>query len=100
MAKRRIYCDGAEMILFWDGRQHEETMSLKSNEIASIKFLKTTEKKFLFFNSESEKIEIKPSKLAYSITYSKSKAKEFFEQYKEELAKFAKDNNVTFHNTL
>ena len=100
MSKRRIFCDGFEMILLYDGNQKEETLSLKANEIARIQFEKFEERKMFFLKVPSEKIEIRPSKLNYSIVYTKSRAKELFDQYKVELTKFAQDNKVTFYNNL
>ncbi|MEI6602951.1 MAG: hypothetical protein WCL54_05650 [Clostridia bacterium] len=100
MTKQRIFCDKHEVTLLYDGNQKEESMTLLASEIARIQFDKVIERKFLFLKVESERIEIKPSKLNYSIIYSKSKAKERFEQYKTDLEKFAKDNRVTFVNNL
>ena len=100
MAKRRIFCDGRELVLLYNTKNGEESLNLSRSEIASIQFGKYIERKFFFFKVQTEKIEIKPSKKPFSIVYTKSRAKEFFERYKEELASFAKDNRVTFHNNL
>lgn len=100
MAKRRIFCDGKELVLLYDGIKGEESLNLISSDIARIQFNRNIEKKFLFFKVQTETIEIKPSKLPFTIKYSRARAKEHFDQYKAELSKFAVDNKVTFFNNL
>jgi len=96
MANRRIYIDKSELTLLIPGKKKVEDVHLASSVITRIQFDKCTERMLFVIPQQSEKITIVSSKRAQPVVYTKSKNKEFFSQYKEELEKFAKDNNVTF----
>jgi hypothetical protein len=95
-AKRRMTFDKTEIVLMTDKSQ---ILNLTYDQIVRIQFDKCIEKK-LFSKFDSEKIEIMTRKQSEPVIYYKSKEKEFFEEYKEELAKFAKANRITFINNL
>lgn len=94
VAKRRIFCDGYEVVLLMKG--NNEPLNLTKEKIMHIYFLKHKERRFLFFSVPSEKIDIKPNNVPYSIFYTKRSCGKYFEQYKADLAKFARDHKITF----
>ncbi len=96
MANRRIYLDKSELTLLIPGKKKVEDVHLASSVITRIQFDKCTERIFLVIPKQSEKITIVSSKRAQPVVYTKGQNKAFFDQYKEELAKFAKEYNVTF----
>jgi len=74
-------------------------LNLKYNQISRIQFDPCREFRIFRF-VPSEKISIYTPKRGEPLIYTKLKEKAFFEQYKQELAKFAKDNRVTFTDNL
>ena len=73
---------------------------LAANEIIRIQFDKCTERVLGIFPKESEMISIVSGKLGAPIVYKKGENKKYFEEYKNGLEKFAKDNKITFTNNL
>jgi hypothetical protein len=96
MANRRIYLDKSELTLLIPGKKKVEDVHLTSGVITRIQFDKCTERMLFVIPQQSEKITITTSKRAQPVVYTKGKNKVFFDQYKQELEKFAKENNVTF----
>jgi hypothetical protein len=97
MANKRILCDKTELVLTIVGKKKVDTINLTYNQITSI----TIEdcKEFRFFRTvPSERILIRTSKRPEPITYTKCKEKKFFDEYKQELTEFAKNNRITFYN--
>ena len=96
MAVRRINCDKTEIIVMVEGRKRVRMLNLTYEQITRIQFDKFEERRFLFFKVPSEKITIVTGKRNEPIVYTKIKEKKYFDQYKEELRKFVKDNSVSF----
>lgn len=94
--KRRIYFDKSEMILTVVGKKKTITVHLTSDQITRIQYDKCTERKFGIIPQDSEKIAITTPKQGQPIEFYKSKNKELFDTYKEELAEYAKTYRVTF----
>lgn len=100
MAGRHIICDKTEIILnYQDSKKKYKVVNLPYDQISRISFEPCTEFK-LFRRVPSEKITIVSKKVDNPIVYTKLKHQNLFEAYKEELAKFAKDNRITFFNNL
>jgi len=53
-----------------------------------------------FIKKETETITIVSGKLKNPIVYKQNQNKQYFDTYKIELEKFAKDNNITFTNNI
>lgn len=98
MAQRHILADKTELILNVEGKKKFEMVHLTYDQIVRIQFDKIKEFK-LFFKVDSEAITIVSSKRG-PIIFKQSKEKKFFEEYKQILEKFSKDNNITFTNNL
>ncbi len=99
LASRRIYCDKTELVLVVVGKNRVSTVNLKYDEIVSIRFQRCKEVRF-FWPVSSERIVITTRKSDKPFIYTKYREKKFFNEYKQGLAKFAKENNVTFYNEL
>jgi len=100
MAVRRIFVDKTELVLMVPKKNKVVRKSLTSGEIARIQFDKQETKLFGIFNIETEVIKIVSGKLGAPIVYKKSQNKKYFDEYKRELEKFAKDNFVTFADNV
>jgi hypothetical protein len=98
MAQRHILADKTELILNVEGKKKFEMVHLTYDQIVRIQFDRIKEFK-LFFRVDSEAITIVSSKRG-PIVFKKTKEKNFFEEYKQVLEKFCKDNRVTFTNNL
>lgn len=96
MANRRMYLDKSEITVLIPGKKKVEDVHLSSGQITRIQFDKCTERMLLVIPQQSEKITIVSSKRANPIVMTKGQNKAFFEQYKTELAQYAKEYNVTF----
>lgn len=71
-------------------------VNISAEKIKRIQFDKCKEKISLFKTGDSEKITIETAAVPEPIVYYKQKEKEFFDSYKEQLEKFAKNNRITF----
>ena len=96
MANKRILLDKSEMVLMVPGKKKMETYNLNSSQITRIQFDPCVERTFVIIPSKSEKITIVTPKRSQPIVYTKHQNKAFFEQYKTELAEYAKTYRVTF----
>lgn len=99
MAKKRILCDKTELVLTITDRKRISIANLSYEQIVSIRFEPYTEFRF-FRRVPSERIVISTSKLELPITYTRYREKEYFDEYKKELRKFAQDNRITFYDNL
>ena len=95
MAMRHIYPDKTEIVLSVEQKNKFSTVELSYDKITRIQIDKCKEFR-LFRFVDSECIQITNRKTAQPIVYKKFKEKSFFEAYKTELEKFAKDNKITF----
>ena len=96
MVQRRVMFDKSEVVLLVPGKKRVANYNLTNSTITRIQFDKCTERKFGIFPVQSEKITIITPKAGVPIVYTKSENKEFFDEYKAELAKYAKEYRVTF----
>lgn len=96
MAQRRIYVDKTEIVFMVPTKSSMARYNLSAKDINRIQFDKSTVNILGFIKSESETITVVSGKAGTPIVYKKSQNKKFFDKYKRELEKFAKDNNVTF----
>jgi hypothetical protein len=99
MAGRHIICDKTEVILNYLDDKKYKVINLTYDQITRISF-EACKEFSLFHWVPSEKITIVTKKVENSIVYTKLKHKNLFEEYKKELARFAKDNRITFYNSL
>lgn len=96
MAQRRILFDKAEIVCLVPGKKKVESFNLSNSVITRIQFDKCVERVFGIIPTKSEKITIVTPKRGQPIVYMKGENKAFFDQYKQELAQYAKDYRVTF----
>ncbi len=96
MAKNHLICDKTEIIATVLMGNQYRNVNLTADKIRRIQFDKYEAKAFLRKPTESEKITIESSGAPVPIIFEKSKEKEFFDGYKTQLEKFAKDNHLTF----
>lgn len=94
MGKRRIYIDKAEMVLIVPGKKGTSNYNLKSTDISRIQIQNCTEYILGFIPVESEKIVIETSKISTPITYTRKDNQDLFDDYKEEITQYAKENRV------
>lgn len=99
MAKKHLFVDKTEIVAVVLGKKKAFTHNLRYDQISSIKFEKCKEFR-LFRLVPSEKIVITSPKLPNPVEFMKYKEKQYFEEYKKELGKFAKDNRITFHDAI
>jgi len=96
MATKWVLVDKAELVLLVPTKNKVLNYNLTASTIVRIQFDKCTERMFGIIPKESEKITIVTPKSGAPIEYYKSKNKQYFESYKADLEKFAKDNRITF----
>ena len=96
MAQKRVMFDKSEVVLLVPGKKRMANYNLTSGTITRIQFDKCTERKFGFIPVQSEKITIVTPKAGAPIVYTKGENKEFFDEYKAEFARYAKEYRVTF----
>lgn len=95
-----ISIDKTELILFAQAGKGMETINVAYDKIQRIEFRKCEETK-VFKKVPSEQIVIMLRGRENPVVFFKSKVgEEKFEGYKEGLAKFAKDNRVSFASSL
>lgn len=94
MANRKIVCDKMEIILV-DQRKNDQAHTLTYDQIMRIQ-ITTCNGLSWFRKIPSEKIEVYARKFAEPFVFLKSKNKQFYEEYKIGLEKFAKDNRIPF----
>ncbi len=96
MAARRIYVDKTELILLVPTKSKIISHNLIAKDISRIQVAKKESKILGFIKTTDETITIVSGKLSKPIVYKKSEHKAYFEDYKRELEKFAKDNYLNF----
>ena len=100
MAPRRIFPDKTEIIFMVPAKGKVVRKSLTAGEIVRIQFDKCKENILGIIPRDSESITIVSGKLANPLVYKKLENKQFFDAYKSELERFAKENKVSFTNNL
>ena len=101
MAQRRVYVDKTEVVFMVPKKNKVVRECLAARDIVRIQFHKSTTKFLGFLSLTTESIEVVSGKLGAPIVYKKNQNKKYFDEYKRDLAKFAKDNTVTFmDNTI
>jgi hypothetical protein len=100
MKQRRITCDKTELVLSIELKNRYTFMNLTYADIARIQIDEIIERKFLVWSIPSESITVTTTKQEKPIVYKKKKEKQFWDEYKTDLEKFCKTNNVSFTNTI
>lgn len=100
MATRHILCDQTEIILAVPLKNKYKHLNLTYEDISRIQFDACTERKLLFKTVPSEKITIMTGKHPGPVVFTRENEKKFWDEYKTNLTKFAKDNNITFADNL
>lgn len=95
MAKDHLICDRTEIIATLLMGNRWANVSARADRIRRIQFDFIDVRRFIFLKSRDERISVEVSGGA-PITFLRSAEKQFFDEYKTRLAKFAKDNNITF----
>ena len=96
MKQRAISFDRTEIVVaFLDGNQYK-LLNLEYSDIQRIQFDSIMERKFIFKKIPSEKITITTGKREKPIVYTKKNSGMYWDDYKTGLAKFAKNNHITF----
>lgn len=96
MAQRRIYVDKTEVVFFVPTRKNVVRYNLLASDIVRIQFDKKFTNILGFIKSETETITVVSGKIVAPIVYKKNQNKKYFNKYKCELEKFAKQNYITF----
>lgn len=95
MAKEHLLFDKTEITAAVLSSNPPHVANLQASKISSIA-IKPFDEKAAFGKKPSEKIEIFVRGNAEPIVYTKLKEKAFWDVYKANLKKFAKDNRITF----
>lgn len=96
----KLTCDKTEINAVYSNPKGDlARISLTYDKIVSISFDKCEERK-LFKKLPSEKITLRVRGLGEPIEYYKLREGEYFESYKRDFEKFARDNRITFYNNL
>lgn len=99
MAQRRIYADKTEVVFLVPTKNKMVRYNLASSDIVRIQFDKSIVNILGFIKSETETITVVSGKVKAPIVYKKNQNKKYFDEYKSELERFAKQNYVTFVDT-
>jgi hypothetical protein len=100
MAEKRVLCDKTEVVLKFNDSTDKNKIKIANlayDQITSITIEDFYEFR-LFRKVPSERILVRTNRLQAPIIYTKKKDKQFFDEYKQDLAKFAKDNRITFYD--
>jgi hypothetical protein len=95
MAKEHLFFDKTELTAAVLTSVQPYVANLQGSKISSIT-IRPFEEKAAFGKKPSEIIEIKVRGNSEPIVYTKLKEKEFWDKYKTNLKKFAKDNRIEF----
>ena len=98
MAKPRMNIDKTEIVLGVTAGKKFQIFNLTYQDIQRIQFDATTERR-LWKKVPSEKITIVTAKRAEPIVYTMLENKVYWTDYKNGLAKFAANNQITFVDT-
>ena len=96
MAPKRIFFDKTEVVFMVPGGSSVARCPLSAKEIVRIQFDKSESKFLGLIPQKSETITIVSGKLGAPIVYKKTQNKKYFNEYKEGLVRFVKENNVSF----
>ena len=94
MAKEHILFDKTELMAMAYMGNIAQMVNLKYNNITGIS-IKPIMEKSGFSKKPSEIIEIKVNNMPVPLTYTMLKEKQFWDSYKTNLKKFAKNNRIT-----
>ena len=100
MKKPRIMFDKTEVIAYATiigemNKKSQKLLNLTPDKFSKISFVPCKEKK-LFKSVDSEKIVLNLRGYARPVEYTKKENISYFETYKKNFEKFAKDNGITF----
>ncbi|WP_105617297.1 hypothetical protein [Vallitalea okinawensis] len=94
MAVRHLLVDKTEMIMMVPQKKKYITRNAVFSDIRQIEFSSFEERQFLFLKKASEKITIHFTKGWEPLVYTRMKEKKFFDEYKNELERFCKENRI------
>ena len=96
MAPKRIFLDKTEIVFMVPAQKKVVRRELAAKDIVRIQFDAKETKLLGIIPQKDETITVVSGKLGAPIVYKKSQNKKYFDEYKTGLARFAKENNVTF----
>lgn len=96
MAPKRIFLDKTEIVFMVPAQKKVVRRELAAKDIVRIQFDAKDTKLLGIIPQKDETITVVSGKLGTPIVYKKSQNKKYFDEYKSGLARFAKENNVTF----
>lgn len=99
MAKEHLLFDKTEIVVRVAMGNNVGMMNLQYGDITSISIAPCEQKKLLG-SKPSEKISIVAKKLSEPIALFMHEEKNYWDEYKAGIEKFAKDNRISFHNEL
>lgn len=99
LKNREIFCDKTEIVLLVSTKNRVISLNVPYDQIIHIKIDKCMERKLLK-KVPSEKIEIMIKKRPEPIIYTKYKSAEYFDEYKNDISRFVKENKITFFNNI
>jgi hypothetical protein len=95
--KRNIICDRTEIILVDTDKKSAESYNFTSEQVSRIEIDKHEEVSW-FKKIPSEKIAVYTRKRAEPFVYVRGKNKQYFDEYKRELEKFAREHRIIFND--
>ena len=98
MAKDHLLVDKTELIATQLMGNQWRQVSARADRIKTIRFDVVETRKLVFLKGKDERISIEVSG-GMPITFLRSAEKTFFDEYKERIRTFAKDNKITFYDT-
>ena len=96
MAPKRIFLDKTEIVFMVPAQKKVVRRELAAKDIVRIQFDAKETKLLGIIPQKNETITVVSGKLGTPIVYRKTQNKKYFDEYKSGLARFAKENNVTF----
>ncbi len=96
MAPKRIFLDKTEIVFMVPAQKKVVRRELAAKDIVRIQFDAKETKLLGIIPQKDETITVVSGKLGTPIVYRKTQNKKYFDEYKSGLARFAKENNVTF----
>ena len=97
MAKDHLLCDKTEIVATQLMGNQWRQVSARADRIKTIRYDFVDTRKFFFLKGRDERISIEVSG-GMPITFMRSAEKGFFDDYKQRIREFAKNNNITFYD--
>ena len=100
MAPKRIFLDKTEIVFMVPAQKKVVRRELAAKDIVRIQFDAKETKLLGIIPQKDETITVVSGKLGTPIVYRKTQNKKYFDEYKSGLARFAKENYVTFTDNI